>query len=155
MRDDSSRATSSDGVGTCLRFPAVLADKVRHHARHEYPHECCGVLLGTRGAGLATVVAVRPAANLSCHDRTHHFEVAPGHLLRAIREARGRSLDLVGFYHSHPQGDGIPSRSDLEGAWLGISAVVVPVTEVGCGSFRAYRLVGGGRAVEEKLEEVP
>ena len=143
-----------DGVATCLQLPAALVDKVRHHARHEYPHECCGVLLGKRGAGLAIVMAVKPAANLSSLDRTRHFHMDPGDLLIAIREARGRRLELLGFYHSHPHSDAAPSARDLEGGWPGTSAVVVPVNAEGCGSLRSYRVVKGGSVVEENLEEV-
>ena len=80
----------------------LLAEAARAH-----PHECCGVLLGHG----ARVEQVEPAANvhLSPHD---HFEVDPQVLISAHRAARSGGRQVLGYYHSHPNGRAQPSPTD-------------------------------------------
>ncbi len=82
------------------------------------PKEACGLLFGTRGQGVEgqeRITAIRPAANVA-EDPTRHFEIDPATLIAALREERagaGRAgLALLGWYHSHPVGEAIPSAQD-------------------------------------------
>ena len=80
-------------------------------AARALPHECCGLLLG-RGA---RVERVEPAANvhLSPHD---HFEIDPQTLISAHRAARSDGPQVLGYYHSHPNGRAEPSPTDRAAA---------------------------------------
>ncbi len=71
------------------------------------PLECCGLLLG-RGD---RVLEARAAANVAA-DPARHFEIDPAALFAAHRAARSGSLELVGYYHSHPRGHPVPSATD-------------------------------------------
>lgn len=71
------------------------------------PEECCGLLLGRPGH-IETAV---PAKNVA-HDRTRSFEIDPAALLRTHREARGAGKQVIGHYHSHPNGVAEPSKRD-------------------------------------------
>lgn len=84
-----------------------VLDDVRAHAREASPRECCGVLLGTSDRVTDSV----RATNLA--DGTSRFEIDPRDHFRAIRDARARDLDVVGFYHSHPRTPAYPSPTDL------------------------------------------
>jgi proteasome lid subunit RPN8/RPN11 len=77
------------------------------HAREAAPAECCGVLLG---AADEVVEAVR-TRNIA--DRPTRFEIEPIDHIRAQKSARGRGLDIVGFYHSHPHSSAVPSETDI------------------------------------------
>ena len=46
---------------------------------------------------------------------------------RQKREARERELDIVGFYHSHPDHPARPSQFDLDHAWPNFAYVIVSV----------------------------
>ncbi len=84
-----------------------VLDDVRAHAREASPRECCGVLLGTSDRVTDSV----RATNLA--DGTSRFELDPRDHFRAIRDARARDLDVVGFYHSHPRTPAYPSPTDM------------------------------------------
>lgn len=83
-----------------------VLDDIRAHAREASPRECCGMLVG-RGAEVLESVR---AGNLA--EGTTRFEIDPRDHFRAIRAAREQSLDVVGFYHSHPRTPSDPSETD-------------------------------------------
>lgn len=76
-----------------------------------YPRECCGLLIG-RGLRIERAV---PAANIHPLPE-RHFEIDPQVLIDAHRAARAGGPELVGYYHSHPNGHPLPSPSDCEHA---------------------------------------
>lgn len=78
-------------------------------AAREFPRECCGLLLG-QGDWL---IEVRPCANIHADPLTH-FELDPTALIAAHRAARGGGPQLLGYYHSHPNGHPLPSATDCE-----------------------------------------
>ena len=69
--------------------------------------ECCGLLLG-RGD---RVVSAVPAANVH-PDPAGHFEIDPAALIAAHRAARVGGPQVLGYYHSHPNGRAEPSATD-------------------------------------------
>ena len=88
---------------------AILA-----HARLQAPEECCGLLLGT-GADVVEAVAV---PNVAEHP-LRRYQIDPHAHLRVIHEARERSLDVIGAYHSHPRSKPVPSETDRAEAFSG------------------------------------
>lgn len=86
---------------------AALEDMVAHAAA-AHPHEACGILLGEDGR----ITKARPAANVHPAPQTH-FEIDPQALIDAHRAARaGGGPQVIGYYHSHPQGAAAPSATD-------------------------------------------
>ena len=84
----------------------LLAEATRAH-----PAECCGLLLG-EGHHIALA---RPAANIHPHPE-RHFEIDPQPLVDAFRAARSGGPQVIGYYHSHPNGHPLPSATDCEHA---------------------------------------
>ena len=80
----------------------LIAEAARAH-----PRECCGLLLG-QGQRIALA---QPAANVHPQPE-RHFEIDPGALIAAHRAARAGGLELLGYYHSHPNGLARPSQTD-------------------------------------------
>ena len=78
------------------------------HAREAAPEECCGLLLGL---GQEIVEAVR-GRNIADHPATR-FLIDPADHFAALRAARARGLEVVGFYHSHPASPAEPSARDV------------------------------------------
>jgi proteasome lid subunit RPN8/RPN11 len=105
--------------------------KVRHaHAlamieesRAGYPLEVCGVLLG-RGPFVHAVV---PVPNREATRPQVRYQIAPEDLARVQREGREVGLDIVGYYHSHPDHPSRPSDTDRAFAAEGLSDGVVHV----------------------------
>jgi proteasome lid subunit RPN8/RPN11 len=84
-----------------------VIDTIVAHAREAAPAECCGVLVGCAG-DVVDAVRTRNAA-----DRPTRFLIEPRDHFAAIRAARVRQLDVVGYYHSHPQSPARPSETDV------------------------------------------
>jgi proteasome lid subunit RPN8/RPN11 len=129
-------------------------EAVARHAAAAYPEECCGFLLGRFGAGEDGVLVERvlPARNEHAESPRSRFLIAPETVLAARREARGLGLDVVGYYHSHPDHAAEPSAHDLEDAWPNVSYLIVPVAEGLPGAPRSWRLQDGGGFEEEAVE---
>ena len=122
---------------------------LRHLAAAAYPWEGCGVLVGAVGVDASVSVrSVSGAANLSPRGRDR-YELDPLAILRAERAAREAGLDVVGFWHSHPDHPAVPSRLDTERAWADYLYVIVSTSAGGSGAVRGWRLVSGGGEFEE------
>jgi proteasome lid subunit RPN8/RPN11 len=95
-----------------IRLARDVAAEVLNHARSNPDEECCGLLAGRHGA----ITQAFPAQNAAQHPATS-YEIAPKELFRTMREIRAGGLDLLGIYHSHPNGDNRPSPRDVERAY--------------------------------------
>lgn len=117
---------------------------LRHHAATTYPEECCGVLLGTvlgdGGEEGSIVERVLPIENEREDSRHNRYLITPETVLAAHREARRLKLDIVGYYHSHPDHPAEPSDFDREHAWPGMSYVIVAVEDGEVEATRSWRL---------------
>jgi len=81
-------------MAAALRLPESLRDTVHAFARHGYPHETCGLLLGTRDGGENRVTLVRQARNVNSARARDRYEVDPNDFLAADREAFERLYHL-------------------------------------------------------------
>jgi proteasome lid subunit RPN8/RPN11 len=105
----------------------VLAS-IRRHGAQAYPEEGCGFLLGTMEEGENQVVDTEPVANRRTDNRERRYEITPDDYRAADRVAQDRGLDVVGFYHSHPDHPAEPSDTDLEeAAFPGYTYVIISV----------------------------
>jgi proteasome lid subunit RPN8/RPN11 len=103
-----------------------LLTEIREHGVRDYPYECCGLLLGRYGAQGKLVDETYPISNAREESaKRNRFLIAPQELMRGERYARGKDLEVVGFYHSHPDSPAVPSQYDLEHAWPTYSYIIV------------------------------
>ena len=135
-----------------LLIPTPLLELLEKEALTAYPEECCGVLLGRlRGQEplRAEVREVAVAANSATDHRWERYVIDPTFLLGILQEARQRGLDVVGYYHSHPDHGAIPGRFDLESAWPGVGYVIVAVDEDQVTDARCWCLEKDGESFRE------
>ena len=124
-----------------LRLPRAVWHELRAHGEETYPHECCGALLGKPAQESWRIEAVVRATN--AHIDVARYEIAPAELVRIVHEARGRGLEIAGFYHSHPDHPAQWSATDLEEAhWLGLSYVITEVVAGNAETTHAWLLAG-------------
>ena len=99
------------------------------HGERDYPYECCGLLLGTFAEGGGKVCSeTYPISNAREEEaKRNRFFIRPEELLRGEKFAAGKGLDVVGFYHSHPDHPAVPSQYDLDHAWPLYSYIVVSI----------------------------
>jgi len=113
---------------SALRMTTSLADAIRRHAEQAYPDECCGALLGRDDEREREVAAALPVPNRREGSAARSRFLITAAEYRALeREARVRALDIVGFYHSHPDHPPQPSDYDREHALPWYSYLIVSV----------------------------
>jgi len=105
--------------------------EIRRHGVTDYPYECCGLLLGRfEKDGGKVVLETYPISNAREESaKRNRFLIQPEELLKGERYARSRKLEVVGFYHSHPDSPAVPSQYDLEHAWPTYSYIIVKTVE--------------------------
>jgi proteasome lid subunit RPN8/RPN11 len=110
-----------------LRIPGGLLEDIRREGEGAYPAECCGALGGRVDAGgVKEVVRLAPAVNRRTDD-PHRYLIAPDDLRQLESGLRAEGLEIVGYYHSHPDHPAVPSGFDTEHAWPWYSYLIVRV----------------------------
>ena len=123
-----------------MTIPDVLLTLLHGHAEEAYPEECCGVLLGRLDDG-GRIEALVPVENREADERARRYLIGPADYLRAEREAERQGLDVVGFYHSHPDHPARPSATDLaEATFPGFVYTITAVANGRAGETTAWRL---------------
>jgi proteasome lid subunit RPN8/RPN11 len=112
--------------------PALRVEAARAH-----PDECCGLLAGRAGV----VELVVPVANVSSQPRSR-YEIAPAELWSARRRIEAAGLEVVGYYHSHPRTEPVPSPYDIDRAYYPDAVYVIVGVEPRF-EVRAFRIAGG------------
>ncbi|MBV9889004.1 MAG: M67 family metallopeptidase [Acidobacteria bacterium] len=135
-----------------LRLNQDLSNKIRAHGAETYPHECCGALLGrdldattarsSDGDGLASreVTALFPLVNRRDDSPRNRFSVTSEDVRDAEKAAREKGIDVVGWYHSHPDHPAAPSQYDRDHAWPWYSYIIVSVANGRAENMTSWRL---------------
>jgi proteasome lid subunit RPN8/RPN11 len=129
-----------------IRIAPDLIAAIRAHAERDYPSECCGALLGRAGsapspASTKWVLALEPVENRREAEAASRRFLITADDYRAIeRVAREKSLDVLGFYHSHPDQPARPSEYDREHALPSFSYVIVSVRDGRAGELTSWTL---------------
>jgi proteasome lid subunit RPN8/RPN11 len=97
-----------------IQLPTVARAAITAHAEANFPNEACGLLLGRRLGDQILISDAVPSANIAA-EPAHRFEIDPGLRLRLQKAARTGAGDIVGHYHSHPNGAAQPSATDRQG----------------------------------------
>src|SRR6187402_3059850 len=123
---------------------------IRGHGRETFPHECCGALLGT--AGVVREAYALP--NTTEEGPRRRFLVRPDDYRVAEQRARQAGLELLGFYHSHPDHPARPSQYDLDHAWPSFSYVIVSVIAGADTKLTSWQLQADRSAFDEETVEI-
>jgi len=122
-----------------IEIAGTLMEDIRDHGREAYPEECCGALLG-RGGDPARVSRVERIENSRGSERVRRYEVSPEDYRRLEALAEAKGLDLLGFYHSHPDHPAAPSAYDREHAFPFFHYLVCAVASGRPGEVTAWAL---------------
>jgi proteasome lid subunit RPN8/RPN11 len=128
-----------------LRLSQQVYDAIREHGEHTWPHECCGVLLGRFAEGVNEVEEAVRAGNTRTDSAHNRYHIAPQELVKIQRLGRQRQLEIVGFYHSHPDHPARWSPTDFaEAHWLGCSYVITAIEKGAARQTNSFLLTGHG-----------
>ena len=116
-----------------------LLRQIRAHGVRDYPYECCGLLLGHYDAEGKVVTETYPISNAREESaKRNRFLIEPVELMRGEKYARSKELEVVGFYHSHPDSPARPSQYDLEHAWPTYSYIIVSTSKGDSGDLFSW-----------------
>ena len=106
-------------------------EEIRAHGARDYPYECCGLLIGKFEPDGSKLVLETFAISNAREEaaKRNRFLIQPEELMRGERYARSKDIEVVGFYHSHPDSPARPSQYDLEHAWPTYSYIIVSTSE--------------------------
>jgi proteasome lid subunit RPN8/RPN11 len=145
--------SGSDAI--MLKISQSDYEKLRSEAERSYPHECCGILLGSVSNGVRIVTHTVSCENMSNDAPGRRYSIDPHEIISAMKLARTRGENVVGFYHSHPDHPAQPSATDLaEAHWLDCSYVITSAEQGRAIDTKAFALRGHENNKRFELEEV-
>jgi len=106
-----------------------IAQDIRNWGAKDYPNETCGALRGSDGDGGRRVGALFPLTNRRDDSPRNRFSITADDFRAAERAALEQGLEVIGWYHSHPDHPARPSEFDREHAWPWYSYVIVSVAK--------------------------
>jgi len=119
-----------------------------------YPEECCGFLYGRDTDTRREIIEVRPVGNEQGENRARRFLISPEQFRQAEDYARESGLDLLGFYHSHPDHPAVPSEFDREHALPFYSYIIVSVRKGKTAETRSWQLDDNREGYSEERIEI-
>lgn len=135
------------------RLSASARRAIQAAADAGYPHEICGVLLGKLGYEPVIQEAVA-CANLNTERSRDRYQLDPAGQLAIEKGARARGLDVVGYYHSHPDHSAQASETDNSLSWEATLYLIQSVVSGRSGELRAWhRPPGQPRLAEAQILE--
>ena len=135
-----------------LEVASSTLERLSRLAREAAPLEACGVLLGRREDERLRVHEARALTNPE--REPGRFRLEPGELATVLREADSLGLEVLGAWHSHPEGELRPSARDARGTPEGWCQLVVG-PEASRGARAAWRGAKGLEALEILPREAP
>lgn len=130
-------------------IPGSIKTLMEKHAQKVYPGECCGIMLGRKKEnGISEIVKIYEAENLErqitgtdSNDVSKiSFEIDPLTIYKAEKQYMESGLEIIGFYHSHPDKEAILSEKDKKRMLPDMLYAVLSVTYNGCRDIRIWRV---------------
>ena len=122
-----------------VRVESTVLRRMRGHAQQGPLSECCGMLAGRDG-----VITRALGASNAARNPATEYEIAPKELFQLTREIRAAGLELLGIYHSHPNGQNEPSPRDIEQAYYpDVAYFIVSPQQDAEKPLRAFSIING------------
>lgn len=135
------QSVTTTRYGAPVILNATLLREIARHGETTYPEECCGIVLGRETDGVRSIERLMPIDNQwDSVDRGERFLIDSRDVLRAEREGRQAGLDVLGFYHSHPDSPARPSEFDREHAWPWYTYLIISIEAGRAGPLNGWQL---------------
>jgi len=127
---------------TTLSLAASALAEIHEGGAAAYPHEGCGALLGRFDAAAPRALRTLPLPNREAEKPRVRFALSPADCMHVEAEADRLGLDLLGFWHSHPDHPACPSETDRAYAWQGLLTLVLAVANGEPRDLTAWEIEG-------------
>ena len=123
-----------------INITQKIVDSFLSHGEKEYPHECCGFILGQFKDDESFGIEYLPASNVKEENRERRFLIDPLAYQKAEDEADDQGMSIISIVHSHPDHPDKPSDFDRDHAWPGFSYIIISVQNGKAISYRSWQL---------------
>lgn len=106
-----------------MRITRDAMEEVRQHASDGYPNEICGALIAARRSDLVT--RTRRIRNKIVDRARDRYELDEREHIQVMRECDAAGMEIVGYYHSHPDHPAWASETDSRRSWAGYVYLIV------------------------------
>ena len=118
-----------------------IIDEFQTHGEQEFPHECCGFILGNfTSDGQGEALEYISVSNTKEKNRERRFLIDPMAYQNAEDRADELGLSVISIVHSHPDHPDRPSEFDREHAWPGFSYIIISIYAGRAVSFKSWQL---------------
>ncbi len=116
--------------------------QIEAHGERTFPFECGGMIIGHFDAekGKRTIELLPMENAMDAAEQHNRVLILPKDVLRAERFAREKKLDVIGYYHSHPDCEAVPSQFDLDHALPVWTYIIVSVEAGKAVDVRAWEM---------------
>jgi proteasome lid subunit RPN8/RPN11 len=132
-----------------INIEKQLIKEIKKNGEKTYNAECCGAILGKNVNGLFNIIELLEFDNERDENRERRYLISPKQYLRSERRASGKKLNLLGFYHSHPDHPAIPSQFDTEHAFPNFIYMIVSVQKGIAENLTSWKLLEDRSRFEE------
>lgn len=126
-----------------MKITSAALEAIRAHGEEGYPYEICGVMVGRAGRQ-KLVTEVHRARNIETSRAHDRYTIDPVDYIRIERDADRRGLEVVGYYHSHPDHPARASATDAQRSWAGMVYLIVAVHQGKAVDQNAFSAVKDG-----------
>ena len=138
-----------------LKLSKQIEAEIRQAGADAYPNECCGIMFGSGEGDDHAVKSLRPIVNArEDGEQYHRFLITAEEMMEAELEARRLGLEIVGFYHSHPDHPAKPSDYDRDHALPFYSYIILRVVEGRPELMTSWRLQISREAFDPETFEI-
>lgn len=104
-----------------LKIKKDVYHEMIEHCINCLPFEACGILAGQKD------IASKIYKIKNTEYSSFSYFMEPVEQLKAMKDIRQRSLEMIAIFHSHPFGSPYPSQKDLELAFYDVYYLIVSV----------------------------
>ena len=139
-----------------IRLSQKIIGKISNHAIDEFPHECCGFLIGKFNDEQADADEYVSAKNSVEENKERRFIIDPVEYMQVESRADAQNMSLIGIVHSHPNSPAVPSEFDRNHAFSGFSYIIISVMKNDVKEIRSWRLTEDReKFIEEHIDKQP
>lgn len=115
-------------------------DQINRHGEKTYNEECCGALLGDINGESHNIVELIEFYNERGENRERRYLITPEQYRKSEQAADDKGLELLGFYHSHPDHPSKPSQFDTDHALPWFLYMIVSVKKGKAEKLTSWKL---------------
>ena len=137
-----------------IRLKKGDLESIKQIAQETYPHECCGIMVGSVEGDIKSVNDLIPAVNERTDSLANRYLITSDFVQKIEAKLRDTDSNIVGFFHSHPDVPARPSAYDQEHAWPWYSYLIVSVMKGQAGEVLNWKLKDDRSAFDTEAIDV-